>query len=183
MECLITGCERSGTKMLAQQLESKLNKSFILENKHTIGCFKYYQELQRWNEYIYDQIPLSYVTKFEKHSLNDEINIEFLKWVKQTWPDIKIYYIIRDGRNVVSSIVNKIWGHSQTITNYKIDFYTACKQWKTVISNTWEWANENCEVIRYEDCCNIITNPLSKNQYKEATLLLYKELIKTGYKV
>lgn len=183
MEQLVTGCERSGTKMLSGSLSKKLNIDFNLENKHTVACFKYYEELQKWNKYKNDQIPLQYVTKFEKHSLNDEINIEFLKWVKQTWPDVKIYYIIRDGRNVVSSIVNKIWGHSQTIPNYEIDFHTACKQWKTVISNTWEWANKHCKIIRYEDQCDIVSSPLSKTQYEEATLLLHKELLKTGYKV
>tara|TARA_Y100000389_G_C17386848_1_gene477549 strand:- start:111 stop:662 length:552 start_codon:yes stop_codon:yes gene_type:complete len=182
MEQLITGCERSGTKMLSQKLGKQLNIDFNLENKHTISCFKYYQELQRWNKYRNDSTPVKYVTRFEKHTLNDEINIDFLKWVKQTWPHVKIYYIIRDGRSVVSSITNKVWGHSQTTSNYNIDFYTACKQWQEVINNTWDWAQENCEIIRYEDICDVISTPLTKEQYKESTLLLHKNLLKTGYK-
>lgn len=177
MEVLITGCERSGTKMLAKHL----GLDFNLENKHTISSFKYYQELQRWNKYITSEIPTQYSTKYEKHSLNNEINIDFLKWVKLTWPNIKIYYIVRDGRNVVSSIINKTWGHSQNIPNYKIDFYTACKQWQNVIFSTWEWAQSNCEIIRYENMCDVISSPLTQDQYKDATILLHKSLKQTQY--
>jgi len=177
MEVLITGCERSGTKMLAQHL----GLDFKLENKHTVASFKYYQELQRWNKYKKDQVPVLYTTKYEKHTLNDEINIDFLKWIKLTWPNVKIYYIVRDGRDVVSSIVDKVWGYSQTQPNYTKDFHTACKQWQNVISSTWEWAQHNCEIIKYEDICDVTSNPLPQDQYKDATFLLYKSLQQTHY--
>ena len=45
MEILITGCERSGTKMLSKILGDKCGVDFNLENKHTIACFKYYEEI------------------------------------------------------------------------------------------------------------------------------------------
>lgn len=81
MEILITGCERSGTKMLSKKLEKELGVNFLLENKHTIASFKYYQELQRWVKYKDDTFKLGQINKFEKHTLNDEINIDFLKWM------------------------------------------------------------------------------------------------------
>ena len=181
MELLVTGCERSGTKMLSEKLGKELNVDFILENKHTIGSYKYYQELSRWSRYLNDQPPINFINKFEKHSLNLEINIEFLKWVKHIFPNVKIYYIIRDGRNVVSSIINKTWGYSQTIPNYHVRLEDACKQWNGVIENTWSWAQENCEIIRYEDICDVISNPLTDEENAIVTTLLGKNLIKTQY--
>jgi len=183
MEQLITGCERSGTKMLSKRLGERYNINFTLENKSTVACFKYYQELQRWNKYKNDKIPIDYITKFEKHTLNEEVNIEFLKWVKYIFPDVKVYYIIRDGRNVVSSIINKIWGHSQTRGEYRINLQEACNQWNTVIDKTWDWARENCEIIRYEDICDIVSNPLTNKQLTEVTNLIYQNLKKTNYNI
>jgi len=181
MEILITGCERSGTKMLSEKLGEKYNVDFNLENKHTIACFKYYQELQRWNKYKNDNIPLNYNSKFEKHTLNEEINIEFLKWVKQTFPNVKIYYIVRDGRNVVSSIISKMWGHTQTKGKYKIGFEEACVQWNSVIEKTWDWAIENATIVRYEDYCDIVSNPLDSNLQYLSTERMYNNLKKTKY--
>jgi len=181
MEILITGCERSGTKMLSKKLEKELGVSFLLENKHTIASFKYYQELQRWVRYKDDTLKLDKINQFEKHTLNDEINIDFLKWVKNIYPDIKIYYIIRDGRNVVSSIINKEWGYSQTRQNYKISLEDACNQWNIVIKNTWDWANENCVIIRYEDICDIVSTPLDSDTHSVVTEKMKDSLIKTKY--
>jgi len=151
MEQLITGCERSGTKMLSKRIGEQLHINFTLENKHTIACFKYHQELQKWNKYKDEKLESGFINKFEKHTLNEEINIEFLKWVKEFFPNVKIYYIIRDGRNVVSSIINKVW------------------------------AQENCEIIRYEDICDIISNPLTNEQLIETTNLIHHNLYKTNY--
>lgn len=183
MEQLITGCERSGTKMLSKRLGEKYDIHFTLENKHTIACFKYHQELQRWNKYKDEKLESSFINKFEKHTLNEEINIEFLKWVKEFFPNVKIYYIIRDGRNVVSSIINKVWGHSQTRGEYKINLKEACTQWNTVIDKTWDWAQENCEIVRYEDICDIVSNPLTNKQLVETTNLIHYNLHKTNYNI
>lgn len=183
MEVLITGCERSGTKMLSKKIGESICKEILLENKHTIASFKYYEELQKWVKYENDKVPLNNIGRYEKHTLNDEININFLKWVKFTFPNVKIYYIIRDGRNVVSSIINKEWGYSQNRDNYKIGIEEACKQWNIVISNTWEWAKENCEIVRYEDICDIISNPLNESENEIVTPLLKENLEKTGYKL
>lgn len=181
MEQLITGCERSGTKMLSKRIGEQLHIDFTLENKHTIACFKYNQELQKWNKYKDEKLESGLINKFEKHTLNEEINIEFLKWVKEFFPNVKIYYIIRDGRNVVSSIINKVWGHSQTRGEYRINLQEACTQWNTVIDKTWDWAQENCEIIRYEDICDIISNPLTNEQLIETTNLIHHNLYKTNY--
>ena len=108
MKILVVGCERSGTKMLAAKLGDENQVEFSLENKHTISSFRYYQELQKWNNYISAPVPIIHTKDFEKHSLNHEVNIDFLKWIKHTFPNVKIYYIVRDGRNVVSSIINKV---------------------------------------------------------------------------
>jgi hypothetical protein len=183
MEQLVTGCERSGTKMLSKRLGEKYNIHFTLENKHTIACFKYHQELQRWNKYKDEKLESSFINKFEKHTLNEEINIEFLKWVKESFPNVKIYYIIRDGRNVVSSIINKVWGHSQTRGEYRINLKEACTQWNTVIDKTWDWALENCEIVKYEDVCNIVSNPLTNEQLIETTNLIHHNLNKTNYNI
>lgn len=181
MEILISGSERSGTKMLSKNLESKLGIRFTLENKHTIACFKYYQELQRWVKYKDSNIPLNRINQFEKHTLNNEININFLKWIKSTYPTLKVYYIIRDGRNVVSSIISREWGHSQTKGAYKIGLHDACDQWNHVISSTWQWAQENATIIRYEDICNIISSPLNRDAYAIATKKMEDCLSITSY--
>jgi hypothetical protein len=183
MEVLIVGCERSGTKMLSQKLGTELGVTFKLENKHTIASFKYQEELKRWELYKDDVAITNYTKQHEKHTLNCEINIQFLKWVKETWPDVKIYYIIRDGRNVVSSIIAKIWGHSQTADRYKIGFEEACIQWNTVVDTTWDWAQANCKIIKYEDLCDITSNPLTPDLYEMATKRLYDNLNKIGYKI
>jgi len=181
MEILITGCERSGTKMLSEKLGQELNVEFNLENKHTIGAFKYNLELKRWYKYLKEEVPLQYVTKFEKHTLTSEINIEFLEWVKYIFPNIKIYYIIRDGRNVVGSIINREWGHTQTLPVYERSLEDACVQWNTVIDTTWVWAQENCEIIRYEDVCDRVPRTLDNNENAIITAALGKNLIKTQY--
>ena len=181
MKILITGCERSGTKMLAAKLGAAYQVEFSLENKHTISSFRYYQELQKWNKYVSSPVPTIHTKDYEKHSLNQEVNIDFLKWVKHTFPDVKIYYIIRDGRDVVSSIINRTWGHTQTVPEYKINLEGACSQWNEVVDETWGWAQENCEVIRYEDKSTVVSNPLSEQELALATSLLNKNLHKTGY--
>ena len=181
MEILVTGCERSGTKMLSKLLADKLGVTFKLENKHTIGAFKYMEELNRWKRYINDIPPLDYVGSYEKHSLNLEINIDFLRWVKGTFPNVKIYYIIRDGRDVVSSIINKTWGISQTKPNYNVDLEEACHQWNTVIDTTWSWAQEHCEIIKYEDICDVVSTPLNRDDRSVVTTMLGKNLIRTQY--
>ncbi len=181
MKILVAGCERSGTKMLARKLGEEHQVEFSLENKHTISSFRYYQELQKWNKYLSAPVPTIHTKDYEKHSLNQEVNIDFLEWVKQTFPEVKIYYIIRDGRNVVSSIINKVWGHSQTISEYKINLEEACSQWNEVIEKTWEWAQENCEIVKYEDESNIVSNPLTEEELALATPLIEATLQKTGY--
>ena len=181
MKILVAGCERSGTKMLARKLGEEHQVEFSLENKHTISSFRYYQELQKWNKYLSAPVPTIHTKDYEKHSLNQEVNIDFLEWVKQTFPEVKIYYIIRDGRNVVSSIINKVWGHSQTISEYKINLEEACSQRNEVIEKTWEWAQENCEIVKYEDESNIVSNPLTEEELALATPLIEATLQKTGY--
>lgn len=181
MEILITGCERSGTKMFSKKLSEELNVNFNLENKHTIASFKYYKELQKWVKYSGDTTPLISIGKYEKHTLNNEINIDFLKWINKNYPNLKIYYMIRDGRNVVSSIINKTWGHSQTVPNYRISLADACNQWNNVIDTTWNWAQENCEIVRYEEICDIVSNPLNKTQLNIVNNLLSNNLKKTNY--
>ena len=181
MKILVVGCERSGTKMLATKLGDENQVEFSLENKHTVSSFRYYQELQKWNKYVSAPVPTIHTKDHEKHSLNQEVNIDFLKWVKNTFPDVKMYYIIRDGRNVVSSIINKVWGHSQTISEYRINLEEACSQWNEVIDKTWTWAQENCEVVRYEDHSTIVSNPLSEEEIALAAPLLEENLQKTGY--
>ena len=181
MKILVVGCERSGTKMLAAKLGDENHIEFSLENKHTISSFRYYQELQKWDKYVSAPVPTIHTKDHEKHSLNQEVNIDFLKCVKNTFPDVKIYYIIRDGRNVVSSIINKVWGHSQTISEYRINLEEASSQWNEVIDKTWTWAQENCEVVRYEDHSTIVSNPLSEEEIALAAPLLEENLQKTGY--
>lgn len=183
MEVLITGCERSGTKLLSKNMGEELGVKFQLENKHTIASYKYSQELIRWEKYKNDPALINNVYGFEKHSLNEEINIDFLKWVKQTWSSVKIYYIIRDGRNVVSSIINKTWGISQTQPNYTINLQQACEQWNEVIDNTWDWVQENCTIVRYEDICDIVSTPLNDQELPHVISAIGKNLIKTGYKL
>jgi len=181
MKILVVGCERSGTKMLAKKLGDEHQVEFSLENKHTISSFRYYQELQKWNKYTSAPVPIIHTKDYEKHSLNQEVNIIFLEWIKNIFPDVKIYYIIRDGRNVVSSIINKIWGQSQTISEYKINLEDACLQWNEVIEKTWTWSQENCKIVKYEDISNIISTPLTEEELKLAFPFLEKNLQKTGY--
>ncbi len=182
MEVLVTGCERSGTKMLTQSIEEELGVEFQLENKHTIASYKYAEELLRWEKYKNDPALIGNVYDFEKHSLNIEININFLKWVKKTWSNVKIYYIIRDGRNVVSSIINKTWGVSQIRPNYTLTLKQACHQWNKVIESTWAWAQKNCVIVRYEDKSDGISTPLKGKELSKVTTQIEKNLIKTGYK-
>ena len=79
MKILVVGCERSGTKMLAAKLGDENQVEFSLENKHTISSFRYYQELQKWNNYVSAPVPTIHTKDHEKHSLNHEVNIDFLK--------------------------------------------------------------------------------------------------------
>ena len=181
MKILVVGCERSGTKMLAAKLGDENQVEFSLENKHTVSSFRYYQELQKWNKYVSAPVPTIHTKDYEKHSLNQEVNIDFLKWVKNTFSEVKMYYIIRDGRNVVSSIINKVWGHSQTVSEYRINLEEACSQWNEVVNKSWDWAQENCEIVRYEDHSTIVSNPLSEEELALATPLLEENLQKTGY--
>lgn len=181
MEVLITGCERSGTKMFSQKLGKELDVEFNLENKHTVASFKYQEELNRWKKYQTDRSPEMFITSHEKHTLNEEINIDFLKWAKKIYPNIEIYFMLRDGRNVVSSIVAKTWGNSQTAREYRIGFEDACLQWNKVIDETWDWILANAKIIRYEDICDVVSNPLNDEDYKRATAILERNLKRTKY--
>jgi hypothetical protein len=181
METLITGCERSGTKLLSKVVSDKQGRDVCLENKHTIASFRYWQELQRWNRYGDYIAPTLHTTVSEKHSLTMDINIEFLKWCKKMWADMEIHYIVRDGRHVVGSMINRVWGGSQHVGTYSVSLHQACKMWNHVISTTYDWAIANCKMYRYEDISDVVSNPLTDPELEKAIPFLMSNLKKTGY--
>ena len=151
MDILVTGCERSGTKMLAEKLGKELKLPVLLENKYTVAAYRYYQELKRWKEYEFDLIPKT--APIEKHSLNLEQGLPFLEWIKEMFPDVKIHYIIRDPYAVVASMINKTWGTSTTGETYKMGVKQAVSRWNHVMGTTYKWAKNNAVIYRYEDYC------------------------------
>jgi len=181
MQRIIVGCERSGTKMLAEKLGKDNGCNFVLEHKHTIASFRHHIELSKWRDYSDFIAPTIHTQPCEKHSLTTDINIYFLRWVASRWPDVAIYYIVRNGLDVVSSMINRKWGHSQNVKEYELSIEQACHQWNYVINNTWEWARINAMVVRYEDYSDIVSNPLTEEQYKIAYPLLKTNLKITNY--
>ncbi len=181
MRVLIVGCERSGTKLLADKIGLNRSLGVVYENKHTIASFKYQQELNRWNKYEDSLSPTTFTYSTEKHSLNLEINIDFLMWVKKRFPDVEIHYMVRNGLDVVSSMTNRTWGNSQTGSIYEMDVRSACSQWNYVINKTWFWAHRYCTIHRYEDYSNVVRTPLSDTSLKVAKELLKENLKLTGY--
>lgn len=125
---IVIGCERSGTTHIARQIADKHSLPFREEG--------------------YDRTKAVL-----KHSLNLDRNIKFLEWLEYEYPHAKYYYVIRDGREVCRSIVQKVWGRLP----HTVSLDTAIKQWNHV--------NETCygfgEVLRYEQT---VKNPISKWQ-------------------
>lgn len=184
MDILITGCERSGTKMLAGIIAKRKARCAAMENKHTIASFRYWQELRKWKKYNDGIAPTIHTTAVEKHSLTPDVNIEFLKWCKRVWPEVEIHYIVRDGLDVVASMVNREWGHTQTGGVRKMTVETAASRWATVVASTYDWAMENATVHRYEELVEPGTQrreALPKHHVDAAMPIIRPVLKMTGY--
>lgn len=125
---LVTGCERSGTTIIAQQLSQYYDLPYVHE--------------------IYPQPGQDCVLK---HSLNCSQNIKHLEYLDFLFPEAQWYYVIRDGREVCRSIVQKIWQglpHTRSLDD-------AILQWQQVWESTLVFAMEHGAILKYEcplDC-------------------------------
>ena len=145
MDYIITGAERSGTTLIANQYDAHL------EPKQTIADYVGYMELRKWKGYGIDVESGS--RNNEKHSLNSDQNIYLLEFLKLKFPEHKFIYIIRDGRDVVKSMYLKQWGARLRTGEINARPIQECvDQWNTVIDKTYHWAEKNASIVRYEDC-------------------------------
>lgn len=212
MDVLITGCERSGTTCVIDHIrDSYPDIATFNEPKWTTACYKMYQELYRWRLfrpeahkavdhmkiYIQQQQNSQGRMVVEKHSMNNEQCGEFLQFlIDMHGRNTRTLYIVRDGRDVVESIVNKKWGYSE-FREYRKHYGEAINQWNKVINDTFEQAVSDpmTTVLRYEDLPNFDFDEYLGYtgrvpfEFKEKTYprhngveeRLMENLIKTGY--
>lgn len=138
MKVLVTGCERSGTTMMCNALNGMGGNEF----KPVMAAYKSWREIRRWRKFAghvanHDAYLDTYLKNIspdvQKHSLNMEHDHDFFVFILQFFPKVKIVYMIRDGRDVVLSMINKLWGGSEGKQMHRtID--EACDQWMHVCS-------------------------------------------------
>ena len=166
------------------------------EPKWIVGMWKCYQELTKYNRYPVTEVmlwirkmitevhpPPESVPLIMKHTLNLDQNIEFLEFLQLLYPEAKFIYCIRDGRDVVCSIENKVWGTNLVSGTYTKSIANGCDQWNTVIDKTWIWAGRNAEIIRFEDLFDNCRYKelLDKKHLNFVNKELSKNLKLTGY--
>lgn len=144
MNTIITGCERSGTSLVCKQFNG------VKEPKMTPALYHAYEFLSRWSHYGNEQQEIINLIEaksyeVEKHSLNFLQRFDMVEWLIETF-DLKGIYVVRDGRDVIKSMHQKLWqGNKKKILRDCI------AQWKFVINDSWKRANELCRIIHYED--------------------------------
>lgn len=85
-------------------------------------------------------------------------DVERLRTIKEYWPDAKFINIVRDGRDVVTSLMNKRWPDGRPWA----DFNHAHEVWNSNIEGGLKFAQEsgnNHYFVRYED---LIKNDLTE---------------------
>lgn len=144
METLITGCERSGTKMLLE-----MEGGGDCEPKLLPALYRAYQHLVLYERSsniigLISDLPSSSV---QKHSLNLDQNLGFLVFCKEIYPDVKIKYIERDPVAVVQSMIFKLWKYPEHTKSIDEAIY----QYNLVRNSCLPWAKDNGEIYQYED--------------------------------
>lgn len=124
-QIIVTGCERSGTTFIAKEIAKEKQLPYVHER------------------YAKSESVM-------KHSLNMNQNIKHLELLDHLYPDAKWYFVIRDGREVCRSIVQKIWKR----VPHTMSLNDAILQWNHV--NQFIGFN-NAEIIRYE---SFVKNPI-----------------------
>lgn len=119
---LVTGCERSGTTIVARQIAD-------------------YQDLP----YIHEGWPDGEEQFVLKHSLNLDQNIKHLEFLDYKFPNAIWFYVYRDPVEVVKSISQKIWKR----VPHTVSLDDAIKQWNHVTRSCMPYAIERGTIIEY----------------------------------
>ena len=110
---IVTGCERSGTTFIAQQIAEKEHLPYV----HEIYASK---------------------KAVIKHSLNLRQGIKHLELLDYLYPNARRIFVFRDGREVCRSLVQKIWKRRP----YTMSLEEAITQWNHVNKTCSNWAEE-----------------------------------------
>lgn len=122
---IVTGCERSGTTVIAKNIAQEKGLPFVHET------------------YTHEKAVI-------KHSLNMNQNIKHLELLDHLYPDAEWVYVIRDGREVCRSIHQKIWQRQPTTMSLD----QAIEQWNFVNDTCWGFVRQRHIVgmwYRYEE--------------------------------
>lgn len=131
---IVTGCERSGTTVIAKELANDTGLPYVHE--------KYAQ-----------------AESVMKHSLNMTQNLKHLELLDHLYPNAFWYWILRDGREVCRSIVQKIWQRKP----HTMSLGEAVEQWNYTNRCIEKFLDgkQSINVIEYE---NYVKEPISKWQ-------------------
>lgn len=126
---IVTGCERSGTTYIAKRIAKMYDLTYVHEG---------------WAD---GSVLL-------KHSLNMNQNIKHLEFLQYKY-NPRWFYVIRDGREVCRSMVQKVWKrlpHTMSLDD-------AIRQWNFVNKSCYGFGD--AEVLRYEE---FVDDPIEKWQ-------------------
>lgn len=177
----IGGCERSGTTLLRVLLDTHPNihcgpeakivaktiPSWIHQrNVNTNVLRDYYHFTDSTIDVLYRNIILTAISR--GHTLKttwiaekSPQNVFYYEHIRTLFPDSLIVNVIRDGRDVVASLLEMDWNDSRgKRLDFTVDITAACRRWLTAINaaSTFSRGRHASPYlqIRYED---LVTRP------------------------
>ena len=177
----IGGCERSGTTLLRVMLDTHKNihcgpeakiiaktvPSWIHQrNANTDILRDYYHFTDDTIDELYRNIILTAISR--NHTLRttwlaekSPQNVFYYSQIRTLFPQSLIVNVIRDGRDVVASLLEMDWtdGRGKQL-NFTVDIVAACNRWLTAINAARTFSSGQHTTpylqIRYED---LVTRP------------------------
>jgi hypothetical protein len=177
----VGGCERSGTTLLRVILDSHSNIHCGPEAKivaMTVPCWthqrnsnskvlrEYYHFTDAKIDALYRDIITTAISRdnaVKKKWLAEKSpqNVFYYSQIRALFPESPIVNIVRDGRDVVASLLEMDWTNNQgKRLAFTVDIEAACRRWLAAVeANAFFAASNNAQPyvqICYED---LVTNP------------------------
>ncbi|ADR22200.1 hypothetical protein MATR_01590 [Marivirga tractuosa] len=149
---IIVGCGRSGTSLLLSIISSHSNVfGFNKETEVLMHEIKYGKLLTLINNFR-KLLPYTGKIPIKKSAMywceKSPRNIRFIKSILQTYPNVKIIHIVRDGRAVITS--------KHPLTK---NYWLSKERWIYDVNKGLKYKNDpNIMTIKYEDLINQTKN-------------------------
>jgi len=164
---LLSGCPRSGTSAMRNWLQQQKQVASLFEPRILIGAHRFFEVVERFDTLhtnrqmliaMIRQLVFKYCAKtkyiwnkqlvlkepLEPMAFPDERYREFVQNSQIIFPEIKLFFMIRDPVATIWSMTQRQWGYSQTnqvLRNYSIE--ECIKIWRACIELIQEYASDH----------------------------------------